>query len=77
MFYEKISVVLLWWDTGVINKGGLSDSSAKPSVYRAVIRPGKSSVLTDIFSVFAGASIVKRVDGGGFIAFQRILYSGF
>ena len=77
MFYEKVLEVTLWWDTGVINKGGPSGSSAKPSIYWAVIQLGNSLILTAIISVFACASIEKRVDGGGSIAFQRILYPRF
>ena len=76
MFYEKVLEVTLWWDTGEINKGGLSDSLAKPSIYWAFTRLGNSLILMAIISVFACVNIGKRVDSGG-IAFQGILYPRF
>jgi hypothetical protein len=76
MFYDKVLKITLWWDTGVINKGGLSDSLAKPSIYWAVIQLRNSLILTAVISVFARVNIGKRVDSGS-IAFQRILYPCF
>ena len=76
MFYEKVLEGTLWWDTGVINKGGLSGSLAKPSIYWAVIQLGNSLILTAVISVFACVNIGKRVDSSS-IAFQGILYPRF